>query len=1211
VIFGGDGGVGRIRVEHCDTLTGTTNPPSSTQKLNCHIAEQIESAPYTQGRLNLPANVTGSATYKVQYGRKLNFATAGNQLTQLRLPAGLLSSVSLDALFSSMSSSAAYSIDVGDDGSVDWNGTAANAGAQTSTQLANAFNAYWSTHGAPSSGTIDVPLRVSLAGAGQVLLTNLQTQLSGSPLRFVRLNAESYNNVTINYTLAGAGNTAMTIAADVGDNGSIDWTTSANVALPYTANTDNLSSAINAWLAGKSGEQDVPVRFFVSPSSSSLTLNSFTATPATLPDPSIALADVSFSSNDVTEGDTVGMQITPRNTAGQPSKGFMASVFASPAGSSPVYIGSAFVPSLPANGSATVNVPFSTYGFTGTTPVRVMLDPTSRLSETNAGNNTVTATLAIVTRPDLVISNVLPSDAQPVVGQPVTITVNISNTGQRNAGTQTVSLYAGLPAAGNAPLSTQPLANLNGGSSAVMNFIWVPTATLTSQLVAVVDADNQINEFNEGNNTALLSLTAGFSGIRSADSGAAADDPAYAVGQGFGYIDIGQSDVMGECGSTPDKTFRRDPDGKVLYRFDHLQPGRFYHLDVVLYECNQGAGRQQYIKVDGATLAGPIDLGPDKANNVSLLLDPALYADRTISVSIEAGGGLGALVNSISLREVDYRYVDAGSANDAIYSASRGYGWLDNSTAVNASCGSLPSRTSRVDQNDNELRYRFDNLKPFKSYRVLFSFYQCTGTNVTQRIYIDDPPVGNDITMQANTLYTATRVVPASTYNTDGSIVVSIRRTDAGVGAMVSEIALEESTEKPTCSVQSTPATAQAYGVVRIDGNPAPAGTIVLAENPRGDTVGCFSVTTAGAYGFMPIYGEDAGASPPIGGMREGEIVLFRVNGSVAASTPRMTWTNSLSPVQINLDASYSPAQPIQLSPGWNFMSFRMQPPLPLVDVTLNSIRGKYCRVMGEAGLNYCTVPEQFRTMKEMQAGKGYYLHVTNTQSLNLLVDGVPLAANAPLPLHTGVNWVGYLPSSSLPVTVALQSIAGQYLRVAGISGFYDVSLPEFTTLWQLEPGKGYAIYATQPVTLTYPANGNGSLGNDGGQAIDAAAGEKPICSNVQVSPFYTVVYGEAKLSGSPMPRGTIVKAMTAEGRIAGCAVVGEAGRYGFMMVYGAGAGDEEAQGMKAGEPIRLQFGGMSAGDPPFTWSADQDIHRFDVDLTGYQINLPLVMKQE
>jgi hypothetical protein len=1153
--------------------------------------------------------VNGSATYKVQYGRRLNLVSAGNQLTQLRLPAGLLSNVSLDALFSSMSGSAAFSIDVGDDGSIDWNSTATNAGVQTNTQLANAFNAYWSSHGAPSSGTIDVPMRVSLAGAGQVLLTNLQTQLSGSPLRFVRLNAENYSNVAINYTVAGTGNTAMTIAADVGDNGSIDWTTTANVALPYTANTGNLASFISAWLAGKSGEQDVPVRFFVSPSSASLTLNSFTATPAALPDPSIMLADVSFTSSDVTEGDTVGVQITPRNTSSQPSKGFMASVFASPAGSGPVYIGSAFVPALPANGSATVSVPFSTFGFTSTTSVRVMLDPTRRLSETSTSNNAVTATLAIVTRPDLVISSVIPSDAQPVVGQAVTITVNISNAGQRSAGAQTIALYAGSPE-GNSPLATQSLAGMNGNSNVNVNFIWVPTATLTSQLFAVADFAGQINEFNEGNNSALLSLTAGFSGIRSADSGAVVDDPAYAAGQGFGYVDVGQPDVLSGCGATPDKTFRRDPDGIVLYRFDHLQPGRFYHLDVGLYECNQGAGRQEYIKVDGATLAGPIDLGPDKANNVSLLLDPALYADRTISVSIEAGGGLGAIVNSISLREVDYRYVDAGSSADVLYNPTRGYGWLDNPSASNTSCGSLPSRTSRVDQNDNELRYRFDNLKPFKSYRVLFSFYQCTGTNVTQRIYIDDPPVGNDIVMQANTLYTATRAVPASTYNTDGSIVVSIRRTDAGVGAMVSEIALEESTDTPTCSVQSTPTSAQVYGTVRIDGVAAPAGTIVQAESPRGDIVGCFSVTTAGSYGFMPIYGEDAGASPPIGGMREGEVVLFRVNGAVAASTPRMSWTNDLSPVQIDLEASFSPAQSIQLAPGWNFMSFRMQPPLPLVDVTLNSIRGKYCRVLGEAGLYFCNVPEQFRTLKEMQAAKGYYLHITNTQSLNLLVDGVPLAATTPLALHAGVNWVGYLPSSSMPVTVALQSIAGQYLRVASIDKLYDPALPQFSTLSLLEPGKGYSIYATQDASLIY-SSGSSSFGNEAAPVSEQASETKPVCTGLPVSPYYTVIYGEAKVAGQPMARGTVVRALTNTGVVVGCAVVGEEGRYGFMMVYGAGAGSEDLQGMQTGESIRLQFGGMDVGETPYVWAADQDLHRFDVEFTGYRIHLPAVSRQE
>ncbi len=46
----GGGGNGRVRIEYCDSYSGSTNPSASTQKLNCYIAEQIESAPYTQGR---------------------------------------------------------------------------------------------------------------------------------------------------------------------------------------------------------------------------------------------------------------------------------------------------------------------------------------------------------------------------------------------------------------------------------------------------------------------------------------------------------------------------------------------------------------------------------------------------------------------------------------------------------------------------------------------------------------------------------------------------------------------------------------------------------------------------------------------------------------------------------------------------------------------------------------------------------------------------------------------------------------------------------------------------------------------------------------------------------------------------------------------------------------------------------------------------------
>ena len=66
----------------------------------------------------------------------------------------------------------------------------------------------------------------------------------------------------------------------------------------------------------------------------------------------------------------------------------------------------------------------------------------------------------------------------------------------------------------------------------------------------------------------------------------------------------------------------------------------------------------------------------------------------------------------------------------------------------------------------------------------------------------------------------------------------------------------------------------------------------------------------AGSYGMMYIYGEDTSVSPTIPGMRAGETVAFRVDGSAATATPGLTWANdaqSGSPHEISLSASAAP----------------------------------------------------------------------------------------------------------------------------------------------------------------------------------------------------------------------------------------------------------------------------------------------------------------
>ncbi len=106
--------------------------------------------------------------------------------------------------------------------------------------------------------------------------------------------------------------------------------------------------------------------------------------------------------------------------------------------------------------------------------------------------------------------------------------------------------------------------------------------------------------------------------------------------------------------------------------------------------------------------------------------------------------------------------------------------------------------------------------------------------------------------------------------------------------------------------VQNTQFFTIAYGTVTINDQDAPAGAIAEARTPRGEMAGCFAVSTLGHYGAMYVYGEDTSVTPPVPGMREGEVVAFYVNGVAATSVPTLTWTNdwALHLITVHADAA-------------------------------------------------------------------------------------------------------------------------------------------------------------------------------------------------------------------------------------------------------------------------------------------------------------------
>lgn len=365
------------------------------------MTEQLESTPYLTGRLNLPAAIAigTSTTWNVQYGRRLLLAANTPQVTSLRLPAGLLSSATLDALASGLPANATFSLDVGNDGSAEWSANAANNSTTASSNLAAAFNAWWANHGAPTTGALDVPVKVTLSQPGQVLLSNLQVTTAGSKQRSVRLNTGTYSTVNLQFTVGGSGTGPLSVALDVGANGSLDWTWSQNTTRPINLTTGNLAAAINAYLSGKSGEVDVPLRFFVAPDAA-VTLVDVSAVAAPVLDltatglhlNSAASADVAAGPR---EGDIVPLAVTLNNPSGKPSGPVTAAFFATAPGWGDWYVGSAFLANIPAGGSAAVGVSWNTLGFSGSVPVKAIINPYGRTGETSFANNTANLTVAV------------------------------------------------------------------------------------------------------------------------------------------------------------------------------------------------------------------------------------------------------------------------------------------------------------------------------------------------------------------------------------------------------------------------------------------------------------------------------------------------------------------------------------------------------------------------------------------------------------------------------------------------------------------------------------------------------------------------------------------------------------------------------------------------------------------------------------------------
>ena len=105
-------------------------------------------------------------------------------------------------------------------------------------------------------------------------------------------------------------------------------------------------------------------------------------------------------------------------------------------------------------------------------------------------------------------------------------------------------------------------------------------------------------------------------------------------------------------------------------------------------------------------------------------------------------------------------------------------------------------------------------------------------------------------------------------------------------------------------ALSPTPYATLVYGYLQLNGTAAPPGTVVEVLTPRGDVAGCCVVATAGQFGLMHVYGEDATATPVIPGFRAGEALAFRVNGMPVDAPVAVLWSDDKAPHEVTLEAT-------------------------------------------------------------------------------------------------------------------------------------------------------------------------------------------------------------------------------------------------------------------------------------------------------------------
>ncbi|HOU23750.1 MAG TPA: cohesin domain-containing protein [Anaerolineae bacterium] len=327
-------------------------------------------------------------------------------------------------------------------------------------------------------------------------------------------------------------------------------------------------------------------------------------------------------------------------------------------------------------------------------------------------------------------------------------------------------------------------------------------------------------------------------------------------------------------------------------------------------------------------------------------------------------------------------------------------------------------------------------------------------------------------------------------------------------------------------------------------------GGLISSTNRTVAEYGPLVNNTAGTASQIAFsYAKPARAGPNGSGLLATVTLRAVAEGTSALSLTRAQLANTNAQSQAGLTRTdgtvtvVAGARSIALSTGWNLISYDLWPraggqPIKEVPLVLASIEPNYSLVQSFdpvlGGLTYDPTLPFFSTLTEMDPYHGYWIKATAPCVLTLT--GAELPISTPLSLATGWNLISYLPDYPQEIEASLASIAGKYSLVQGFDPIlggltYDPTLPFFSTLTTLEPGRGYWLKMTQPGTLVYSTEGPLAAPRANARASGVASSLTGVmaasldCYMAPLSNIWVRYYGEADLNGLDAPVGACVEA--------------------------------------------------------------------------------------